>query len=83
MARLWPWSRAGEPALDPRRGGRDRATREEPVGTDFLVVENRRAERFPEEFPEGPYGAPEASPEGGAADDAEEGAPPLFFFDGA
>ncbi len=35
----------------------DEATRDDGF-RDFVNVENRRAEPFPEEFAEGPYGAP-------------------------
>ena len=50
----------------PRRDGptpaqletdRDRAS-EEPGWSDFLTVENQRRELFPQEFPDGAYGAP-------------------------
>jgi hypothetical protein len=41
-----------EPATDA-----DRAS-QEPGPSDFLAVENWRREPFPQEFPEGAYGAP-------------------------
>lgn len=61
-------NRAG---LDVREGDRDRSTPRESVGTDFVNVENMRAELFPQEFPEGPYGAPDLALAGGAGEDEE------------
>jgi len=62
----------------PRRDGpsparpetdRDRSS-EEPGWSDFLTVENQRRELFPQEFPDGAYGAPPI--DGDAAEDPGE-----------
>lgn len=45
------------PRYRKRSRDEDDATPED-VFTDFVNVENRREEPFPEEFAEGPYGAP-------------------------
>lgn len=43
-----------------RFSDRDRKTRTKGY-TDFINVENRRTEEFPEEFADGAYGAPETA----------------------
>lgn len=82
---------------DVREGDRDSDTPQAAVGTDFTNVENMREELFPQEFPEGAYGAPEdaAAVEGDAGngtpadgdlrEEEEEPFDPrmVFFFDGA
>lgn len=65
------------PRYRKRETGRDEASRRAGP-SDFLNVENRRRELFPEEFAEGAYGAP--APEAPAP---EAPAGPLSAAEGA
>ncbi|MBE3589225.1 MAG: hypothetical protein IMW98_00165 [Firmicutes bacterium] len=77
------WSRRSRPdaaqrnraGLDFMQADADRRTPVPPGEADFVNVENMRRELFPQEFPEGPYGAPPDAVEAG-------GSPELAALDG-
>lgn len=58
-----------------RASDEDEATRDSGF-SDFVNVENRREEPFPEEFAEGPYGAPRERQAFAASEAPLEAVPP-------